>query len=318
MHEAMQQAWEHALQGVVLFNQEMLTYLNPAAAQMLGVERERVTDKPLMLALRNHHLEHLSLAGGEATLEVRGKALHVKALPGLLLLWDRTEEQQRSEALEESSRMLAHEFRTPVAGMVSLIEAIQHGLPQAEQKEALDMLQQEVQRLARLVEDLPLHRSPQRERTFPIMELKPRLERFLALQQAQRSAWIRWETPHIISANPDAVYQVLLNLLENALRYGPGGEVVVMSKLIGEHLHLEVQDLGAPLESYDTLFQKGYRGIHAAHVQGSGLGLALVRRMAETWGGKAYAKRGEGFNAFGVTFPTGQENPTRSEYAGQF
>jgi signal transduction histidine kinase len=222
----------------------------------------------------------------------------------------------RLEALEESSRMLAHEFRTPVAGMVSLIEAIQKGLSQAEQQEALDMLQQEAQRLARLVEDLPLHRSPQRERTFPVLELKSRLERFLAQQQAQRSAWIRWETPHLVHANPDAVYQVLLNLLENALRYGPGGEITVLSEPMGEHLHLEVRDMGGPLESYDALFQQGYRGIHAAHVQGSGLGLALVRRMAEGWGGKAYGRRGEGFNAFGVTFPIGQENPTRSEYAG--
>jgi signal transduction histidine kinase len=314
MDKRLQLAWKHTRQGVVLFEQGQVKYLNPAAAQMLKVEPEWVLDKPLMLALRNHHLEDLCLAGGEATLEVQAKTLKVQALPGIMLLWDCTEEKSRQEALEDSSRMLAHEFRTPVAGMLSLIEAIQAGLSETEQQEALNMLYQEAQRLARLVEDLPLHRTPQRERTFPIIELKPRLERFLAPLQTHHSAWIRWEVSHLIHANPDAVYQVLLNLLENALRYGPGGEIVVCSETSGKYLHLEVRDAGHPLDVYQPLFEKGQRGLHAAHVQGSGLGLSLVRRMAEGWGGKAYGKRWKNGNAFGVMFPIEQE--VRRDYAG--
>ena len=185
-------AWDYAYQGVILFD-ELVTYINPAAAKMLEVEVERVLGKPLLLALRHHHLEQLCIQGGEATLRVRDKTLRVQALPEVLLLWDETEAEKQKEALEESSRMLAHEFRTPVTGMLSLIEALQYGLSETEQREALDMLHQEAQRLARLVEDLPLHRTPQRERTFPISELQPRLERFFSPFAKRAFSFLRLE-----------------------------------------------------------------------------------------------------------------------------
>lgn len=306
--KALEAAWEQAREGVVLFSEERVSYLNPAAAAMLGVERERVTGRPLLLALRDHRLEALCHLGGEATVEVRGRTLWAQADPaGHLLLWDKTEEKARQEALEESSRTLAHEFRTPVAGMLSLLDALLEGLPQAETQEALEMLRHEAQRLSRLVEDLPLTRFPSAQRTFALTELQNRLERFLAPQMAEKGSWIIWEIPHTVRANPDAVYQALLNLLENALKYGPPGEVRVVSAETPEGVRLEVRDFGLPLSDYESLFRSGSRGVHAASVRGSGLGLALVRRLAGSWGGQAYGRvwedGGTRGNAFGLTFP---------------
>ncbi|MDW8426855.1 MAG: histidine kinase dimerization/phospho-acceptor domain-containing protein, partial [Meiothermus sp.] len=226
-----------------------------------------------------------------------------RAVPGILLLWDQTEEKNRLEALEASSRVLAHEFRTPVAGMLSLLEALQSGLKGPEAQEALQMLYQETQRLRRLVEDLPLTRRPSQERTFELEELQGRLERFLAPQLAEKSAWIQWQIPHTVRANPDAVYQALLNLLDNALKYGTGSEIVVQSGQNAEGVWLEVRNQGQPLEDFERLFLAGQRGVHAANVRGTGLGLALVRRLAAGWGGTAYGRALENGNAFGLTFP---------------
>lgn len=301
--KALERAWEQAREGVVLHVEERVTYLNPEAARLLEVARERVLGRPLMLALRDHRLERLCREGGQARLELRGRYLWAKAVPGALLLLDQTAELQRLEALEESSRVLAHEFRTPVAGMLSLIEALQQGLTKEQEQEALGLILQEAQRLRRLVEDLPLNRLPGQERTFAFEELRPRLERFLAPQLAERSAWITWKIPHTVRANPDAVYQALLNLLDNALKYGPGGEVIVESGQDEQGVWLEVRDFGTPLGDYEPLFQPGKRGYHAASVRGSGLGLALVRRLAAGWSGQAYGKAWEGGNAFGLRFP---------------
>ncbi|PZA05675.1 MULTISPECIES: ATP-binding protein [unclassified Meiothermus] len=312
--KALEAAWEQAREGLVLFSEGRVSYLNPAAAAMLGVERERVTGRSLLLALRDHRLEVLCHLGGEATVEVRGHTLWAKADPaGCLLLWDKSEEKARQEALEEASRVLAHEFRTPVAGMLSLLDALLEGLPPHEAEEALEMIRHEAQRLSRLVEDLPLNRLPGQERTFPLGELRPRLERFLAPQMAERGSWITWEVAHTVRANPDAVYQALLNLLENALKYGPPGEIQVVSEEVlpqagaGLSLRLEVRDHGHPLPDYEGLFRAGSRGVHAASVRGSGLGLALVRRLARSWGGEAYGRTWEAGqsrgNAFGLTFP---------------
>ncbi len=290
-----------------MFAEDRVLYLNPMAARLLGVEREKVLGRPLLLALRDHKLEVLCRLGGESTVEIRNRTLWAKAVPGILLLWDQTEEKQRLEALEESSRVLAHEFRTPVAGMLSLLEALQSGLKGPDAQEALQMLYLETQRLRRLVEDLPLTRRPSLERTFALEELQGRLERFLAPQLAEKSAWIHWHTPHTIRANPDAVYQALLNLLDNALKYGTGSEIVVLSGENAEGVWLEVRNQGQPLEEFEKLFQAGQRGVHAANVRGTGLGLALVRRLATGWGGTAFGRAIENGNAFGLTFPTYKE-----------
>jgi len=304
MNLRLKDAWEAAREGVLVFAEDRVLYLNPVAAELLGVEREKVLGRPLLLTLRDHKLEALCRIGGESTVETRNRTLWAKAVPGILLLWDQTEESSRVEALEESSRVLAHEFRTPVAGMLSLLEALQSGLKGADAREALQMLYQETQRLRRLVEDLPLTRRPSQDRTFALEELQSRLERFLAPQLAEKSAWIQWQTPHTIRANPDAVYQALLNLLENALKYGSGCEIVVLSGQDANGVWLEVRNQGQPLEEFEKLFQAGQRGMHAANVRGTGLGLALVRRLADGWGGTAYGRALENGNAFGLTFPT--------------
>lgn len=299
----LQDAWEAAREGVLIFAEGRVLYLNPVAAALLGVEREKVLGRPLLLALRDHKLEALCRIGGETSIETRNRTLSVKAIPGILFLWDQTQEKSRVEALEESSRVLAHEFRTPVAGMLSLVEALQSGLKSADAQDALQLLYQETQRLRRLVEDLPLNRRPSQERTFDLEELQGRLERFLAPQLAEKSAWIRWQTPHSIRANPDAVYQALLNLLDNALKYGTGSEIVVVSGQDSRGVWLEVRNRGQPLEEFEKLFEPGQRGVHAANVRGTGLGLALVRRLAAGWGGTAYGRAIENGNAFGLTFP---------------
>lgn len=310
MNAQLQDAWEAAREGVLVFAEDHVLYLNPVAAMLLGVEREKVLGRPLLLTLRDHKLEALCRIGGESTIETRNRTLWAKAIPGILLLWDQTEERNRVEALEESSRVLAHEFRTPVAGMLSLLEALQSGLKGADADEALQMLYLETQRLRRLVEDLPLTRLPSQERTFALEELQDRLERFLAPQLAAKSAWIRWQIPHIIRANPDAVYQALLNLLDNALKYGSGSEIVVISGEDANGVWLEVRNQGQPLEEFEKLFQAGQRGLHAANVRGTGLGLALVRRLAGGWGGTAYGRALEEGNAFGLTFPRPAGTPS--------
>ena len=120
----LEEAWEEALEGFVAHRERQVVYLNPKAAQLLGVNREKVLGRPLILALRDHRLEALALHGGERLLEVRDHLLLVRALPGRLYLLDQTEAQRRLKDLEEAAVTLAHELRTPLAGMGPLLEAL--------------------------------------------------------------------------------------------------------------------------------------------------------------------------------------------------
>ncbi len=190
--ETLAHAWEEALEGLVLHENRQVVYLNPKAAQLLGVNREKVVGRPLLLALRDHRLEALALHGGERLLEVRGLWLRARALPGRLYLLDETEGQRRLQALEEATQTLAHELRTPLSGMGPLLEVLTPKTPQ--EKEVLALLKAEVARLARLVEALsPIRPGP--KRPVALAELWPRLEGLLQERLKGRAVEVSLPTP---------------------------------------------------------------------------------------------------------------------------
>lgn len=295
MNELLAEAWEKALEGLVLHRDRQVLYLNPKAEELLEVSREKVVGRPLLLALRDHRLEALALHGGECTLEVRSRTLRVRALPGRLYLLDETELSRRLEALEEATQALAHELRTPLAGMGPLLEALTPRTPQ--EKEVLDLLKGEVARLSRLVRDLSLT-QPGPKRTFPLEELWPRLERLL--REKIRERRVEVHLPHTAHTDPEALFQILLNLLDNALKYGQD-PIRLLSRKEGGRLLLEVRDQGPELPDYELLFLPRHRGFQGG--AGQGLGLYLVRRIAQGLGGEAYALRDGAENVFGVALP---------------
>lgn len=295
MREPLAEAWEEAWEGLVLHRERQVLYLNQKAAELLQVSREKVVGRPLLLALRDHRLEALALLGGERTLEVRGRFLKAKAQPGRLYLLDETEVHKRLMALEEATWVLAHELRTPLAGMGPLLEVLTPKTPQ--EKEVLDLLKGEVTRLSRLVRDLSLT-QPGPKRTFPLEELWPRLEKLLG--ERLRGRRVEVHLPHTAHTDPEALFQILLNLLDNALKYGQD-PIRLLSREEGGRLRLEVRDGGPELPDYETLFLPRHRGFQGG--AGQGLGLYLVRRIAQGLGGEAYALREGPENVFGVSLP---------------
>lgn len=289
------EAWEEALEGLVLHRDRQVLYLNPKAEELLEVSRNKVVGRPLLLALRDHRLEALALHGGERTLEVRSRTLRVRALPGRLYLLDETEVHRRLMALEEATQALAHELRTPLAGMGPLLEALTPRTSQ--EREVLDLLKGEVARLSRLVRDLSLT-QPGPRRTFLLEELWPRLEKLLGERLKGRRVEV--SLPHTLHTDPEALFQILLNLLDNALKYGRD-PIRLLSREEGGRLFVEVRDQGPGLPDYQALFLPRHRGFQGG--AGQGLGLYLVRRIAQGLGGEAYAQREGAENVFGVRLP---------------
>ncbi|WP_188964247.1 sensor histidine kinase [Deinococcus aquiradiocola] len=310
--------WIDALpQAVVLYcsapggGQRTVQRLNAAAARLWGVTDDRARGRPLLEVLRRHTLETLCERGGELELDVAGRALHCQALltvagQGLnaLIVEDVTDHRRREAELREAAAILSHEFRTPVAGLRGVLEALEYQMPPEMQQSFVRQGLQEVERLARLVEDLAVGFRPTRARTFPISEAFARAERLLAQDAALTGTPLSFGEDHLVRADPDKLLQVLLNLIENAMKYGPrGGEVRVETRNQGGFVEVAVLDGGASVPDTENIFKAHTRGA-AATGNGSGMGLYIVRSVVQGWGGQAWAERRGDQNAFCFTLPS--------------
>jgi signal transduction histidine kinase len=103
------------------------------------------------------------------------------------------------------------------------------------------------------------------------------------------------EAPLRVSADRDRLEQAVLNLLSNAVKYSPdGGTVHLRVERAGERFLVHVRDegIGMSQETLDQLFTKFFRADNTATrgIGGTGLGLALVREIAEAHGGTVEAR----------------------------
>jgi signal transduction histidine kinase len=122
-----------------------------------------------------------------------------------------------------------------------------------------------------------------------------------------------------MSGDRDKLTQVMANLLSNAVKYSPaGGEIVVSTRVEGSAALLVVRDhgMGIPKEALETIFERYGRVESPAtrHIQGTGLGLPIVRQIVQMHGGAVWVEStvGEG-SVFHVTLP--RAAATRNEIA---
>ncbi len=148
--------------------------------------------------------------------------------------------------------------------------------------------------MGRLVDDLlTLARAdagqvltPRPTPALPALEDAYRRARTLAIEQEVALERVDDAT---VRADPDALGQLLLILVENALKYTPaGGRVALALRLDGAEARLSVADTGPGIDPADLphIFDRFYRAEAARATSGSGLGLAIARWLAEQQGGR--------------------------------
>jgi len=201
------------------------------------------------------------------------------------------EVQRLADSRQQFYRAVSHELRTPLTSIIGIAENLDDdALPQ--QREALDTLQGEARRLQRLVEELldPRHDGPEPLRRRRAVDLgalaidagrvmQPRAERAGIAIDVQAASELA------VSGDPDRLKQALLNLLDNALSWtAPGGRVTVVARRDVDHAVLLVRDTGVGIapELRERVWERGFSANG-----GQGIGLALVREIAEAHGGSA-------------------------------
>jgi signal transduction histidine kinase len=220
-------------------------------------------------------------------------------------------EKSNVESLLRANRRLtasaSHELRTPLTVMRAHLESAElRG--EAVSGEAQRVLQSEVARLERLVEDLfTLSRADLGQldvRLEPVepVELMHALARSLQpVAEAGRITLLE-AIPDVlprVRADRQRLTQAVVNLVQNALKYTPeGGLVRLEAETIGDRVRLSVLDTGIGIDQadLDRIFEPFYRtdASRARTTGGAGLGLALARELVEAMGGTLHAESESG------------------------
>ena len=310
-------ALAYVADGVVLIDQDgIVRHWNPAAASITGVAEEDALDRPVCDVVPSWDAltTHVPLVtpgaparpvtvpividGDERWVAVSGVAFNkgrVYALQDVTA--ERALEKTRSDFVTTAS----HELRTPLAAVYGAIRTLRREdveLSEEDQAQFLEMIEAEATRLARIVDQILLAGQLDADAVeLEVSECDPSeiAARVIESAQAHSPETISLSldvdgTPKI-SCDENKLRQVLVNLVDNAVKYSPGGGRVELRVRNGNgSCVIDVVDegLGIPPGERERIFEKFYRlDPDQTHgVGGSGLGLYIVRELVERMDGR--------------------------------
>ena len=309
-----------------------ITLLNKTAQQIFNLENSEYLGLRLSDVIRDFEIIQMasdcvdieeSIQDEIEIPEVR-RYLSVTATPigsgsggGVLItVHDLTNIRQLENTRKEFVSNVSHELRSPLASVKAMVGSLESGALE-DKKAANDFIariDKDVDRMTSLVSDLlELSRleSGQEDIELEPVELRSLVDDSISMVTNQVL-----DGPDILSkifenveilGNKQKVTQILLNLLQNSVKFTPsGGTITVEARSNGGFVEVSVLDtgIGIAAEHLPHLFERFYKVDKARRDGGTGLGLAIVKHIVQAHGGAVYADsvEGEG-SAFYFTVP---------------
>jgi PAS domain S-box-containing protein len=237
------------------------------------------------------------------------------------ILRDITDYKNLDKVREDMVYMIYHDIQAPLSNVLSSLELLDEMISlegDPSKKSLIDIAMRSADRVEKLTSDLL--DTKRLETGLPVSELKPLAVKLLvsgAIEQILSSARekklkVSVDIPNTIptvQVDGDMIKRVLVNLLENAVKYTPeGGSITINANSLDAWVTLSVQDTGRgiPAEAQERIFEKFTRIREGATgmTKGLGLGLAFCRMAVEGHGGRIWveSKPGEG-SRFSFTLP---------------
>lgn len=277
-------------------------------------------------------IEGKTPAGGVRPLRIYASPLYRegKSAGVIAVIEDITEIKKLEQLRTDFAANVSHEMKTPLTSIKGFVETLQAGAvdnPEMARK-FLNIIMIEADRLTRLINDiLSITKMESGNENVEIKRIA--LDRavmevcdLLKIHAEEKEVKVNASpnpAPSFIMGNPDRVKQLLINLIENAIKYNKvGGSVTVKVFEDGTHIYLSVSDtgIGVKEEHVKRLFERFYRvdkGRSRA-MGGTGLGLAIVKHIVNSMGGfiEVSSKYGEG-TEFLVTLNKAEEEAPQIE-----
>lgn len=210
----------------------------------------------------------------------------------------------------------SHEFKTPIVSIAGFAQLLRHGnLPKEQQNEYLEIIEEESKRLSYMATNvLDLTKVENQTILTDVTEynLSEQLRSCILLLE---SKWSKKDVElqldfgeYNICACEELLKQVWINLLDNAIKFTPDGNIiqVTIQPRDGETA-VTIRNTGSeiPPDSMSLIFNKFYQADKSHSTQGNGVGLAIVKRIVDLHGGAVAVASENMETAFTVTLPQG-------------
>jgi len=305
--EEFEQITENMSEGLVLLDRKgVILSINPAARAIfhassacvgqdfLVVDRDHEINLAIQTALEGGHSEVRAMRNDrEVQFDISRITADGAAAGTVLLAFDVTEQAVAERSRREFTANVSHELKTPLQSIMGSAELLENGLVKQEDlPQFVGVIRTEAARLVTLVEDI-IHLSQLDEGIAPAKEEVNLLE---LARSAASTLWERAEERHIdlsvsgenlmVDGVRSFLYEMLYNLIDNAIKYNIDGGRVELSVSAGDTgITVSVKDtgIGIPPEYQARVFERFFRvdKSRSKASGGTGLGLSIVKHIAQ-------------------------------------
>ena len=304
--------------GVIAIDERQhVLFANRAAGELMGFQPEEAQGKSLLESVRNHTLHALVVGltaapghqqvelemgeSGELKLLVNATSLSGVQSAGVVMVINNLTEVRQLEAMRRNFvANVSHELKTPLSSIKAYAETLREGAIHDHQNRGLfvQRIEEQADRLSQLISDLlSLARIEAGTEHLNILVVQVERAVELCCQEQGRAAAakgielvIQAGGDQRVEVDENALRQILINLIDNAIKYTPeSGTVAVGWRTEGQHVAIFVRDtgIGIPQNLQSRVFERFFRvdKARSREVGGTGLGLAIVKHLAQTFGG---------------------------------
>ncbi len=293
---------------------------NTRAETILKIPKGRGSGKSLLEAVKHPGIDEMMerairlrsqeilecrlshLPGRTLKMTATGIASPKSEISGILVFYDVTKIRDLENMRRDFVANVSHELKTPLPSIKGFMETLLGGALRdpAHAEKFLRMMQEDTQRLSRLIDEL-LELSKIESHEMPLkieaLDLKEELRKVLGMLELRFTEKkiavenrIADSNLPSVRADRDRLQQVLVNLLDNAVKFSKaGGQVRLDARVQGSRLEIAIEDtgLGIPEKDIPRVFERFFRVDKARSREegGTGLGLAIVKHIVEAHGG---------------------------------
>lgn len=330
---------ESMAEGVIALDAHgRILMINPAASVLLHLSGEPKRGQSFFELIRHpelHDLVHAvlqerkRLTNDLVLFQPHQRRVRVHGVPcgqtelsgpcAVLVIQDVTESHRYEQLRREFVANVSHELKSPLTSIRSLTETLLEGAvnDSTSNRRFVELIDQDTARLSRLIDDL-LALSQIESQAVPLnlavidlQSIATSVTETLQSGITQRGLSVSMKIPPSLAvrADPDRLRQVLLNLIENAVKYNQEhGTIEIAAARNGAWATVTVADtgIGIPTEDLSRIFERFYRvdKTRSRELGGTGLGLSIVKHIVEAHGGRVSVESRSGHGSvFSFTVP---------------